>query len=118
MTEYVRRLPTFDPADEALLHGWLSGWAIPDLATNSDLLRWARDYGFREIVVRDITPSVQPSLRRLHRLAMLTWPGEALLSGLRLRSRTQHRNHRGARVQYRALKRGLWSYSMITATAA
>jgi cyclopropane fatty-acyl-phospholipid synthase-like methyltransferase len=117
MTEYVRRSHKFAPGDEDLLHRWLSSWAIPDLATAPDLRRWAQACGFTEIVVRDITASAQPSLRRLYRLAMLTWPGESLLTALRLRSRTQHDNHRGARVQYRALRRGLWSYAMITATA-
>ena len=117
MTEYVRRLPAFAPADEELLHRWLSGWAIPDLATMSDLRRWACDCGFGDVVTGDITAGVTPSLRRLYRLAMLTWPGESFLAALGLRSQTQHRNHRGARVQYLALRRGLWSYAMITAAA-
>jgi tocopherol O-methyltransferase len=116
MTEYLRHGRSYQPADEAHLHRWLSGWAIPDLATAGELRGWTEELGYTAIVIRDITDCVRPSLRRLYRLALLTAPGESLLTALRLRSQTQHRNHRGALVQYSALRRGLWSYAMITAT--
>jgi hypothetical protein len=39
-----------------------------------------------------------------------------VVSTLRLRSATQHGNFVGARDQYRALRRGLWKYGMMTGT--
>ena len=41
-----------------------------------------------------------------------------MLRALRVRSVTQHGNVRGARDQFRALRRGLWFDAMLTATAA
>jgi len=65
----------------------------------------------------DITSNVRPSLRRLHRLVILTWPVAFPLHALGLRSEMQHGNVRGAFDQYRALRRGLWFYALLTATA-
>ena len=65
----------------------------------------------------DITSNVKPSLRRLYRLAILARPGASILYALRLRSKTQHGNMRGAFDQHHALKRDLWFYALLTATA-
>src|SRR6266516_3809956 len=104
--------------DEALLHSWLSGWAIPDLATAHEFLEWTQALGFRDVELADITANVRPSLRRLYRLAILTWPVAFPMYALGLRSETQHGNMRGAFDQYHALQRGLWFYALLTATAA
>lgn len=115
VAEYLRVARSLPQSDEAMLHSWLSGWAIPDLATGDELVEWARDAGFGQVAVRDLTPNVAPSLRRLGRMATLGWPVEWTLHTLRLRSATQHGNVRGARDQYRALRRGCWLYGVVTA---
>ncbi len=117
IVEYMRTSRPHAAADETLLHSWLSGWAIPDLATSREFLEWTQALGFQDVQLADITPNVRPSLRRLYRLAMLTWPGAFILHALRLRSETQHGNTRGAFDQYHALQRGLWFYALLTATA-
>ena len=109
--------PTAASSDEALLHSWLSGWAIPDLATSHEWLEWTQDVGLHNVQLVDITPNVRPSLRRLYWLAVLTWPGACTLHAVGLRSETQHGNMRGAFDQYHALQRGLWFYALLTATA-
>lgn len=118
MLEYTRAARPLAALDEALLQSWLSGWAIPDLATGAEWSGWLRQGDFGDLHVEDITPYVVPSLRRLHRMASIAWPAALLLRRLGRRSSTQHGNIRGARDQYRALRRGLWLYSALTATAA
>jgi tocopherol O-methyltransferase len=118
IVEYIRTRRPHAPVGEALLRSWLSGWAIPDLATAGEWIDWMQDLGFREVRLIDITANVRPSLRRLHGLAMLTWPVASTLHSLGLRSETQHGNMRGAFDQYRALRSGLWGYALLTATAA
>ncbi len=118
MVEYMRTGRPHPADDEALLHSWLSGWAIPDIATADELKGWADDAGFGAIELIDITEPVRPSLRRLHRMASVAWPAAVLLRSLRLRSAAQFGNLRGARDQYRALRRGLWFDGILTATAA
>ncbi len=116
IAEYMRTSRPYTVADEALLHSWLSGWAIPDIAMAYTWLEWTQEVGFHNIKLVDITRNVRPSLRRLHRLTLLTWPVASALHALGLRSETQHGNMRGAFDQYHALQRGLWSYALLTAT--
>jgi tocopherol O-methyltransferase len=117
IVEYMRTSRSNAAVEEALLHSWLSGWAIPDIATANEWLGWAQAAGFHDVQLADITTNVRPSLRRLYRLAILTWPGASALHALGLRSKTQHGNMRGALDQYHALQRGLWFYTLLTATA-
>ena len=118
IVEYLRTARPLPHGDEALLHSWLSGWAIPDIATGAEHREWATAFGFDDVGLIDITPRVRPSLARLHRMASFAWPAALMLRALRVRSDTQHGNVRGARDQFRALRRGLWFDAMLTATAA
>jgi cyclopropane fatty-acyl-phospholipid synthase-like methyltransferase len=115
VVEYFRAARPLPPHGEALLHSWLSGWAIPDLATGEEIVGWSRAAGFGDVLLEDLTPHVRPSLRRLGWMAALMWPGSVVLHALRLRSATQQGNVRGARDQYRALQRGLWFYGTVMA---
>ena len=117
MLEYMRTSRPYTETDAALLHSWLSGWAIPDLASAQEWLEWIQEVGFHNVQLLDITSNVRPSLRRLYRLVILTWPVAFPLHALGLRSEMQHGNVRGAFDQYRALRRGLWFYALLTATA-
>lgn len=118
IVEYMRTgRPCAVVKNEALLHSWLSGWAIPDIATAHEWLQWTQAVGFHDVQLLNITPNVRPSLRRLYRLAILTWPVAAILHAVRLRSEAQHANMRGAFEQYHALQRGLWFYALLTATS-
>src|SRR6266516_7620751 len=69
IVEYMRTNRPLAEIDEALLHSWLSGWAIPDIATSHEWLGWAQEAGFQDMQLADITSNVRPSLRRLYRLA-------------------------------------------------
>jgi tocopherol O-methyltransferase len=116
IVEYMRTSCPLPDDGEALLQNWLSGWAIPDLATAEEHRAWAQAR-FTEVQLIDITSNVRRSLARLHRMAVAAWPGELILRTLGLRSDTQHGNWRGARDQFRALTRGLWFDAVLTATA-
>jgi cyclopropane fatty-acyl-phospholipid synthase-like methyltransferase len=115
IAEYLRLGRPYTERNEALLHSWLDGWAIPDLASGTEFIEWARAVGFRDTQLADITPQVRPSLRRLYTLAILFWPLHSALKTLRMRSDVQAGNVRGARDQWRALQRGLWFYGIFTA---
>ncbi len=116
IVEYVRARRPLAGGSEALLQSWLSGWAIPDLATGPEFVHWLTAAGFEQVELADLSAHVEPSLRRLHRMALKAWPLAVALRALRLRSETQHGNLRGARDQYRAFRQGLWTYALMTAT--
>jgi tocopherol O-methyltransferase len=100
---------------EQLLGTWLLPWTLPDLATPEELTRSARDTGFGEIVLRDVTAAVEPSLRRLHRIVKALSPGASLLHRLGLRSPVQHGNVTGSAAMWAALRRKLWVYVIVSA---
>lgn len=117
LVEYMRTARPHAAADERLLQSWLSGWAIPDLATAEEWQRWAGEGDFSAVQIEDIGDAVRPSLRRLFWLARLFWPVAGALWAVGLRSEVAQGNIRGARDQYRAVQRGLWFEVILTATA-
>jgi SAM-dependent methyltransferase len=118
IVEYFRVGRPYADADERLMNSWLSGWAIPDLATGEEFVGWTRDASFSDVQLDDIGRRVDPSLRRLSRMTRLLYPAAAALHALGIRSSVQHGNVRGARDQYRARRRGLWFEGLLTATAS
>jgi tocopherol O-methyltransferase len=115
MAEYLRHSRDLPAAGERLVREWLDGWAIPDIDTEAEHQDAARDAGFVDVVVRDVTENTRPSLRRLYHLSHLGVPIDAVLHRLGLRNRVQHGNVVGARRQYQALARGCWFYSIVSA---
>lgn len=115
MAEYMRQSRPNDQSEERLMRSWLSGWAIPDLATGEEFQRWSAEVGFADVELEDCTPRVRRSHRRLHVMAALSYPGESLLNSIGLRSDVQHGNLRAARDQWRAFRRGLWFEGLLSA---
>lgn len=116
MAEYIRTGRPFDPADEALLMSWLNGWAVPDIWTSGEWTTGLESAGFTDIQIENVNAHVRPSLRRLYAMAVAAWPIGMAMTTLRLRSPVMQGNQRAAREQYRALRRGLWFYSLTTAS--
>jgi hypothetical protein len=115
VAEYLRSERPLPPAGERLLGSWLSGWNIPDIDTAGELAAKLEGSGFVDVDVDDISAAVSPSLRRLYRITVGLYPIAGALRGLRLRDRIAHGNVVGARNQWRALKKGLWRYGLVTA---
>jgi tocopherol O-methyltransferase len=118
VADFARASGTDAGGDERLLASWLRAWAIPSLATAQELAGWAEDAAFEEVLVRDVTPAMEPSLRRLHRLVKALSPGASLLHRLGLRSEVQQANVTGSAAMWAALQRDLWSYVILSAHKA
>lgn len=116
IAEYFLFPRPYSAGEQALLEAWWTGWAIPDLAVGDEFVGWARDTGFDEVDMDDVTTNVRKSLRRLYRITLTFYPGELLLRAVRLRSKVQHGNVIASRDQWKALKRGLWYYGIFSAT--
>jgi cyclopropane fatty-acyl-phospholipid synthase-like methyltransferase len=115
VAEYARTRRDLGEDDEHLLTDWLASWMIPDLDTPEEHTAHARAAGLHAVCVRDATPNMTRSLRRLHRLSIPGVPISRMLHLLKLRSAVSHANVVGSHRQYEALRRGLWSYAFITA---
>lgn len=112
IAEYMRKARPLEPSQERLLSQWLQGWAIPDIDTAEEHRENARQAGFAEINIRDITAHTRISHRNLHKQASRWWRVGQALRLLGIRNRIQHRNHLGAMRQFEALEAGAWFYGL------
>lgn len=115
MEDWFRTRRPLDRPDERLLHRWLDSWVVADLATTDEMVGWAAEAGFTGIGHRDLTVGARRSLRRLYAYAVALYPLGLLLRVVGVRSRVAHRNLQGARLQWRAHRRGLWSIRVLWA---
>ncbi len=105
----------YRPDDERLFRSYLDGWAIPDHPTGQEFVDWCRDAGFRDVKIEDLSTHLWRSIRRLYAITMAFYPGEALLHRVGVRSAVQHGNVVAARQLWRAYKRRLWFFGVVTA---
>jgi tocopherol O-methyltransferase len=103
------------PDDEQHLAAWLHSWAVQDLATSAEFTEWAVAAGFEDVLVRDVSAQVAPSLMRLHRIGGAFVVPATFLYYLGVRSPVQQGNVRGARLAWQTFRRGLWHYAIVVA---
>jgi tocopherol O-methyltransferase len=106
---------SFEPEEERLMQSWLSGWAIPDLATAGEFEEAVYEAGFVSVTVEDATVQVWPSLLRMYRLGSVGYPVARFLKGLRLYDDRWLAGARSCVDQFHALRRDLWLYGVFTA---
>ncbi len=106
---------SFSKEEHHLQRSWLSGWMVPNLASREEFAAWSAEAGFVDVTQEDCTPNVRRSCRRLHHVTVACYPAAMLLHKLGVRSDIQHGNVRAARDQWRAMRRGLWGYGIVTA---
>ena len=116
VAEYMRAARPLPQAGEPMVREWLDGWAIPDLDTPDEHVQHATAAGLVQVTIENFTPRARPSLRRLYRIAVATYPFALTARLLRIRSATQHGNVIAAVRQYQALQQGFWLYGVLSAT--
>jgi cyclopropane fatty-acyl-phospholipid synthase-like methyltransferase len=115
VAEYMRAARPLPAPAEHMMRQWLDGWAIPDLDTPAEHTVHATAAGLGEVSVDNFTPRARRSLRRLYRIACVSYPFARTARLLGMRSATQHGNVVAALRQYQALQRGYWQYTVLTA---
>lgn len=102
--------------DRRLMEKWTRSWAIRQYAVGEEFERQANEAGFEDVVVRDVTRRVDRSVTRLF---FYYYPGLVytyLWQLLGWRNRVQTLNTHSTAYQYRAYRRGLWRYNIVTGT--
>jgi len=116
LAEYLRTKRPLDPKDEILLKNkWLNNWAIDDIDTKKEHFDNMQTVGFQKIKIENYNDQVNVSLRNLHEKCQRSYPLEWILKTLRIRTGVQHGNLVGSIKQYKAFKKGIWWYSVISA---
>ena len=114
MVDYFRTRRPLTNDGETLLHSWLNGWSINDIDTQVEHENNAKEVGFKNIVIEDITTFTRPSLRHLHSMASKLWGLGKFLKIFGFRNNVNHGNHFGSIKQYEALEADLWFYGLLT----
>lgn len=116
IAEYMLRdEPLLTAEEKSFIAPWLRGWAMPGLLSSKEYIHLFESTGFKQIVVRDITKQVRPSLMRLKSLLTLrAWPAKVLWR-LKVISKEHYGNVEATVCQMKALDMGLWRYKVITA---
>lgn len=103
--------------EHQFLQQWLQGWSIHDLESIENMEVFASAIGYKQIQKRDLSIHIRPTSLRMYRFGLLArfygkW--RALL-GKKYGNSYTINNTIGAIVQYQALKRKLWHYSIFFA---
>ncbi len=102
--------------DRRLMQKWTRSWAIREYAVTEEFESQMDEAGFRDVVVRDVTRRVDRSVTRLF---FYYYPGLVytyLWQLLGWRNRVQTLNTHSTAYQYRAYRRGLWRYNIVSGT--
>jgi tocopherol O-methyltransferase len=116
IADAFRQRRPFGPADERLLHDWLSPWVVPDLMTPDEFTAAAEDNGFSRVQLEDVSAHVWPSSRRMYRLMRILYPLGIARRAIGLFTDVQLANRRSALEQHRVVRRGLLVYGLVVAS--
>lgn len=111
----LRENPPLSDTEKLIIDPWLRGWAMPSLLSPNEYKNLLEGSGFKNIKIYDLTNNVKQSLRRLEKLSNLGLPFASVLRKLRLINQEHFGNAEASVVQSKALKMGLWRYTVITA---
>lgn len=92
LSDGMRRRRPFDWLSERLFRKWADGWAVPDLGTAEEHLRWAGASGLTDVRLEDITAHGYRSLARLTRVVAADYPLNLTRRLLGRRSRIEQAN--------------------------
>ena len=104
------------PDDAAFVKQWANGWAVNDFATAEEFNLKLKANGFEKIENIDVTSAIVRSAKRLYRSYFLGGMGAKLYSLFRPGATQLGKNNvRNALLQYKTLKKGLWTYRIVKA---
>lgn len=96
--------------DRGLLSKAVSGWAVNSMETIPNFTQFLKEFGFNTIQIKDATPEVLPSSKRLHAYSYPALAWSYLGEWLGWSTRTQTNDFKSYHYQYLAVKKGLCKY--------
>lgn len=95
---------------------WLNNESISDMVMLLHYEKWLKRNGFTNIKAEDITKEIKPSAQRMYYAAMLGAVGTKAYNWFVKKATYFSRVHYKAQLaQYRALKKGAWTYKIVLA---
>ncbi len=116
MVDFYRSMPKPNEKEFYYLNSWAKTWAVPHFEFKNDFLKKATDVGFTEVQSQNLTTHIKRSAQLLY---LYFFPGivwNFLLKLVGKHNPAHIENIWSAYYQYHALKKGYWTYELITAT--
>ncbi len=104
--------------DTWLLERIERGWTLPGIAAVQDYRRWLAETGFEDIAVVDHSAAIGRSARRLALTCAAVLPGMTIGHRIGLIHDVERANVLGTIAAWAALRRGAWTYHVVTARRA
>lgn len=101
--------------EKELVNKMAYGWAVTSFATLEDFNLAAMETNFKKIIIEDASRAIMPSALRLYLSSFIGLIGTKLYALYKTPSHLTRYNARTANIQYKALKKGLWSYQIFQA---
>ncbi len=101
--------------EQKIMQRWLDGWRLPNLAHVDDFTADLEDLGFTDVNVRDVKENVMPSSKSLYYFSIFGYPIAKILQLINVKTETQVANAVACYYQYKALKKDLCTYGIVTA---
>jgi cyclopropane fatty-acyl-phospholipid synthase-like methyltransferase len=116
MVDFFRTMSEPNEKEFYWLNNWAKTWAVPHFEFRDDFLRKANEVGFLNTEAQDLTQNIKPSANLLY---AYFYPG--VIWNYLLKLVGKHNEHHieniwSAYYQFHSLKKGHWTYELITAT--
>jgi cyclopropane fatty-acyl-phospholipid synthase-like methyltransferase len=96
-----------------LLGKWRDLWSMADFITTGDYKTFFNKHGFAAISERDVTKEITPTAKRMYLSYLLGGPLAIIYNTFFKPQRFAKTHYKSGKYQYKALKKGLWNYSII-----
>ena len=102
--------------DTALVTQWANGWAVNDFSTAEEFNAKLLENAFEKTENIDVTDAIMPSAKKLYQFYIFGGMAAKLYRLFRPNATELGKNNvRNAYLQYKTLKKGLWTYRIVKA---
>ena len=98
--------------ERKLLDRWMTGWCGQNMSRVKEFKGYLKNEKFSGIKFFDVTSSIMPSSRRMYFICHFTFPAGKIFQLFGLKSNIQTNSSFSGICQYKALKKGLWTYGI------
>lgn len=116
IADYLKTNHKISDKEEKILTNWLNCWAIKEIVSEKDFSDQLQSVGFHDILQENVNKAIAPSAKRMFYSSFMGFFGTKLYQLYNSKaSRFSKIHYKSGWYQYKALKKGLWSYQIIQA---
>lgn len=116
IADYLKSNRDLSNKEESLLKKWLNCWAIASIVSENRFSEQLSEVGFHSIALENVNKAIMPSAKRMFYSSVMGFFGTKIYGLYNSKaSRFSKIHYRSGWYQYKALKKDLWSYQLITA---